>query len=75
MPCENAARSCSHCWHLFTGPLWMVLRNGEMVEECCLCKEHRVVHREHTRSTRWVGYGSLKQRILAGGCNFPWATA
>lgn len=54
----NVEKNCRHCYHPFTGPLWMVLKDGEVVEECCLCRGYQVVHREH----RWES------------CNFPWAT-
>lgn len=38
---------CTHCWHLFTGPIWKVMRNGFIIQECCKCGEHRELHRDH----------------------------
>lgn len=37
-----------HCWHIFTGPLLMVIRDGHVVQKCCKCPAMRQVHREHS---------------------------
>lgn len=38
---------CKHCWHIFTGPLLMVVPDGHVVEKCCSCKAMRTIHRGH----------------------------
>lgn len=44
---DNTATPCQHCWHLFEGPLWVVLRSGHIVQECCKCGQTRIIHRDH----------------------------
>lgn len=36
-------QQCKHCWHVFTGAIWIVLRAGQHIEQCCHCGENRVV--------------------------------
>jgi hypothetical protein len=38
---------CKHCWHHFSGPIWMVLKDGQIVQKCCKCDATRVVHQDH----------------------------
>ena len=35
------------CFHLYGGPIWMVIPDGHVVEKCCQCNCTRTVHAEH----------------------------
>lgn len=41
-----------HCWHAHRGPLWMVLKDGQVVQVCCKCDKHRTIHADHTLESR-----------------------
>lgn len=36
-----------HCWHLHTGALLLVVKDGHVVESCCKCNAMRQIHRDH----------------------------
>ena len=38
-----------HCWHAKRGPIWMVLKDGHIVQQCCHCTTTRTVHADHAR--------------------------
>lgn len=38
-----------HCWHLFRGPLMMVMPDGHVAEKCCECQAMRTIHAGHSR--------------------------
>lgn len=42
---------CDHCWHLFLGTLWMVVKPGHVVQSCCKCPKIRQVHRDHLQDS------------------------
>lgn len=35
--------ACDHLWNFFRGPIMMVLRSGQHIEECSLCGATRIV--------------------------------
>ncbi len=35
------------CFHIFSGPIHMVVPDGHVIEKCCGCSCTRSVHREH----------------------------
>lgn len=41
------AAECSHCWHGYEGAYMAVLHSGELIQECCKCRTHRTIHRDH----------------------------
>lgn len=38
---------CDHCWHLKTGPIYMVIKDGHIVQMCCKCSNTRTIHKDH----------------------------
>ena len=38
-----------HCWHVKRGPIWMVIPDGHVVQECCKCHSIRTTHADHLR--------------------------
>ncbi len=40
-------REHKHCWHAKRGGVWMVIKDGHTVQECCKCSAIRQVHRDH----------------------------
>jgi hypothetical protein len=42
-----------HCYHAFTGPIWMVVPPGHVVQKCCKCESVRTIHVDHTRPMGW----------------------
>jgi len=36
-----------HCFHLFRGPIHMVIPDGHVVQKCCTCERTRTVHADH----------------------------
>lgn len=60
--------SHEHCWHIFGGPIWMVVPDGHVVEECCHCHQHRTIHIEHRHHrpldlSRWLVNGVERRHI------------
>lgn len=55
---------CNHCYHAHRGPIWMVIPNGHVVEECCKCHSTRTVHVEHR--TPKERCDSVVKRIVYG---------
>jgi hypothetical protein len=51
IPIDNQTRvndGCTvHCFHQKEGPVWMVVPDGHIVQECCRCHEIRVIHLDH----------------------------
>lgn len=45
----------SHCWHTMRGPLWIVLKDGFIVQQCCRCEATRQVHRDHVAAGKGHG--------------------
>lgn len=43
----DMSNGCEHCWHVFRGPIHMVIPDGHTVQECCKCHGHRTVHMDH----------------------------
>lgn len=44
----NDELTCSTCcFHVFTGPIWMVVPDGHVVQKCCHCSAMRTIHRCH----------------------------
>lgn len=41
-----------HCWHIYTGAIWMVIPEGCVVEECCTCRSTRVRHLGHSKHNK-----------------------
>ena len=41
-----------HCWHDYHGPIWMVLRDGLVIQRCCTCSASRTIHTEHRNDER-----------------------
>lgn len=39
----------THCWHVFRGPLLMVVPDGHVVQKCCGCATTRVIHADHAK--------------------------
>lgn len=52
-----------HCWHLFSGPIWMVLPDGCVIEQCCECPANRVIHRDHAGLHRRLERTSTRRSI------------
>jgi hypothetical protein len=52
MKIKKIDSSCSHCFHLFTGPIWMIIPDGQVLEKCCKCGATRLVHIDHS-SNHW----------------------
>jgi len=50
MPEKNKSECGVHCWHAHEGPLFMVVPDGHIVQECCKCQAHRTIHRDHAYS-------------------------
>lgn len=44
----------SHCWHVHRGAIWMVLKDGHIVQECCRCEATRTIHAEHAKEAPHV---------------------
>jgi hypothetical protein len=46
---HEAGHCCTsgHCWHAKNGAIWMVIKDGYVVQECCDCTAIRSVHRDH----------------------------
>lgn len=36
-----------HCYHLFTGPIMVVIKPDYVLEKCCSCGATRQSHRDH----------------------------
>jgi len=39
--------SHQHCWHAHRGPIWMVVPNGHILQDCCKCHATRLIHVDH----------------------------
>lgn len=52
----------SHCWHIHRGPIWMVIPDGHVLQNCCQCGASRMIHidhaTEHCRAIQWADYSS-----------------
>lgn len=44
---KNPVVSCTHHYHPKTGPVMMVIKDGHVVVQCCMCDHMKQVHREH----------------------------
>lgn len=44
---KGECKDGEHCWHRKRGPLWMVLKDGYVVLECCKCTAIKTVHADH----------------------------
>lgn len=45
---RNLLEKCDECcFHLHTGPIWMVLPQGSILMNCCKCGATKTVHRDH----------------------------
>jgi hypothetical protein len=53
-----------HCWHAKHGAIWMVVKDGHVVQECCRCPATRSVHRDHAMDTCME---REKFKLYAGG--------
>jgi hypothetical protein len=42
---ESRLHQC--CFHVLTGPIWMVLQDGHVPVKCCGCDNSKTMHREH----------------------------
>ena len=40
-----------HCWHAKHGAIWMVVKDGHVILECCRCPATRSVHADHAMDT------------------------
>ncbi len=40
---------CPHHWHLYTGPILMVIPHGHVVQDCCVCNALRTIHKGHVK--------------------------
>jgi hypothetical protein len=40
-----------HCWHAKHGAIWMVVKDGHVIQECCRCDATRSIHRDHAMET------------------------
>lgn len=40
-----------HCWHAKRGAIWMVVKDGHVIQECCRCPATRSVHADHAHDT------------------------
>lgn len=57
MMAQKAAGHCcagggSHCWHLKRGAIWMVVKDGHVIQECCKCPQTRSIHGDHAFEDR-----------------------
>lgn len=60
--CDEARHE--HCFHLFRGPIWMVMPDGYVLEKCCKCEQTRLVHAEHRDGAcTWRTQRPLKPRL------------
>lgn len=50
----------THCYHMYTGAIWMVVPDGHVVQKCCKCTSTRTVHIDHTRPIGW-NFGGRKR--------------
>ncbi len=50
----------SHCYHLFVGVIHMVVPPGHVLLQCCLCRDVKVVHRDHVP----LGHFRCKSPVL-----------
>jgi len=44
-----------HCWHVYSGPIHMVIPNGHIVQQCCKCESTRTVHVDHAYDNQRAG--------------------
>jgi hypothetical protein len=44
--------SSAHCWHRKNGAIWMVVKDGHVVQECCRCPATRTIHLDHAMERR-----------------------
>jgi hypothetical protein len=44
--------SSAHCWHRKTGAIWMVVKDGHVLQECCRCPATRTIHLDHAMERR-----------------------
>ncbi len=46
---EASGHCCddAHCWHVKRGAIWMVVKDGHVIQECCHCPATRSIHAEH----------------------------
>jgi len=53
-----------HCFHIFRGPIWMVIPDGHVIEKCCMCDATRTVHAEHRADdhVRGVPWGRSRRK-------------
>ncbi len=45
-------KSHEHCFHVYRGPIWMVIPDGHTVQKCCKCLTTRLVHVDHLNEWR-----------------------
>jgi hypothetical protein len=59
-----------HCWHAHRGPIWTVIPDGMILQNCCKCQATRMIHVDHTYSQwrplkpeRWMVNGVSRREI------------
>jgi hypothetical protein len=68
--------NCNHCYHVYRGPISMVVPDGHVVEKCCKCgltttvyAEHLTEHRRAVNKADYSSYfAPMGQYVKWGGC-------
>lgn len=65
----NAKESShNHCWHIYRGPIWMVIPDGHVLQKCCKCDATQMAHVDHlhNKPRQWKREGgNLKCSVAA----------
>lgn len=40
-------RHCDCCYHVYHGPIWMVIPDGFILVQCCKCGRTKTIHMDH----------------------------
>lgn len=62
----------SHCWHIFRGPIWMVVPDGHIVQQCCECQTSRTIHADHAHDRRIKDCNTASIYIQTSPRAKPW---
>jgi hypothetical protein len=71
---EGHCCASGHCWHRKTGAIWMVVKDGHVIQECCRCDATRSVHADHAIDTCREKNNESKFKLYAGGPPQGWTS-